>query len=55
MSKTYQNNNKKFRLGLNGRYEHNKNHTGTTGQPAKKAANTQRRKDNRKLSWHLYD
>lgn len=55
MSKTYQNPNKKFRLGLNGRYEHNKNHAGTTSQPAKKAANTQRRNEKRKILWRLSD
>jgi hypothetical protein len=45
MSKTYRSPDKTFRLDLNGRYEHNKNHAGTTGKVAKKAANKQRRKE----------
>lgn len=49
MSKTHRSLNKKFRLDLNGRYEHNKNHAGTTGRVAKKAASKQRRKEEQQI------
>jgi hypothetical protein len=45
MSRTYRSTDAKFRLDLNGRYAHNKNHAGTTGKAAKKAANKQRRRE----------